>query len=146
MIQNRQVHYHSTKQRKEKHVHDIAKVHQKVCSSSGWCGSVDWAPVCEPKGRQLDSQLGHKPGLWARSPVGDMWEATTHWCFSPSLSPSLALSLKINKYIPKKKRKLCSRRNLKMAFTNGSQAQQTPNSLYRITCTLHFLPLASSRH
>ena len=33
-----------------------------------------------------------------RSPVGGVWEATTYWCFSPSLSPSLPLSLKINKY------------------------------------------------
>ena len=24
----------------------------------------------EPKGHQFDSQLGHMPGLWARSPVG----------------------------------------------------------------------------
>ena len=40
--------------------------------------------------------LGHMPGLWARSAVGDTWEATTKWSFSPSsLAPSL--SLKINK-------------------------------------------------
>ena len=32
------------------------------------------------------------PGLQARSPVGDMREATTHWRFSLSLSPSLCLS------------------------------------------------------
>ena len=32
-------------------------------------------------------------------PVGGMREATTHWCFSPSLSPTLPHSLKINKYI-----------------------------------------------
>ena len=36
-------------------------------------------------------------GLQARSPVGGVQEATTHWCFFPSLSPSLPLSLKINK-------------------------------------------------
>ena len=29
-----------------------------------------------------------------RSPVGGAWEATTHWCFSPSLCPSLLLCLK----------------------------------------------------
>ena len=33
----------------------------------------------------------------ARSPVGAVREATAHWCFSPSLSPSFPLSLKINK-------------------------------------------------
>ena len=65
--------------------------------SSGWCGSVDWMPVCKPKGHQFNSQSGHMPGLQARSPVGGAWEATTDWCFSPSLSLSLTLSLKINK-------------------------------------------------
>ena len=43
---------------------------KKYWSGPGWCGSVDWAPACEPKGHQFDSQLGHMPGLWARSPVG----------------------------------------------------------------------------
>ena len=58
----------------------------------GWCGSVDWAPVCKPKGRWFDSQSGHMPGWQARSPVGH--ETTTHWCFSSSFShPS---PLKIN--------------------------------------------------
>ena len=44
-------------------------------------------------------------GCWARSPVGGMWKATTHWCFSPSLSPSLPLSLKnkINKIFFRKR-------------------------------------------
>ena len=58
----------------------------------GWCGSVDWVRACEPKGCWFDSQSGHTPGLWARSPFGGMREATTHWCFSPSLSlPSPSL-------------------------------------------------------
>ena len=35
------------------------------------------------------------PGLWARSPIESVQEATTHCCFT--LSPSLLLSLKINK-------------------------------------------------
>ena len=29
------------------------------------------------------------------------WEATTRWCSAPSLSPSLPLSLKINKILKK---------------------------------------------
>ena len=65
-----------------------------------WCGSVDSAPACKPKGRQFDSQSGHMPGWQARSPVRGAGEATTHWCSSPSLSPSLphcSLSLKISK-------------------------------------------------
>ena len=52
----------------------------------GWCDSVDWVLTCEPKGHWFDSQSGHMPGLWARSPVGGTREATTHWCFSPSFS------------------------------------------------------------
>ena len=31
--------------------------------SSGWCGSVDWIPACEPKGHWFDSQSGYMPGL-----------------------------------------------------------------------------------
>ena len=61
----------------------------------GWCGSVDWVPACEPKSCWFGSQSG--PGLQARSPVGEAQEAATHWCFSPSLSSSLLLSLEINK-------------------------------------------------
>ena len=61
--------------------------HSRKCSSSpGWCGSVDWAPAYEPKGHWFDSQAGHVPRLQARSPVGGVQEATTHWCFPPSLS------------------------------------------------------------
>ena len=50
-----------------------------------------------PRGRPFDSQSGHMPGLRARFQVGDVREATTHGCFSPSLSGSLPLSLKVNK-------------------------------------------------
>ena len=38
---------------------------------------MDWALAWEPKGRQLDSQSGHMPGLQVRSPVGGTWEVTT---------------------------------------------------------------------
>ena len=60
---------------------------------------VVWLSGLSAKGLscQFDSQSGHMPGLWARSPVGGAPEATIHWCFSPSLSPSFPLSLKINK-------------------------------------------------
>ena len=44
-------------------------------------------PACELE--------GHVPGLWARSPVGGVQEATSQ-CLSPSLSPCLPISLKIN--------------------------------------------------
>ena len=72
-------------------------------TSPGWCGSVNWVRACEPRscwfnswGCWFDSQSGHMPGLQARFPVGDAWEATTHWCFSPSLPFSL-FSLKIKR-------------------------------------------------
>ena len=51
--------------------------------------------ACEPMGCWFESQSGHMPGLRARSPVEGVREATTHWCFSPSLSLSLPLCLKI---------------------------------------------------
>ena len=59
----------------------------------GWCSSVDQAQAWEPKHCWFDYQSGHMPALRASFPVGDTREATTHWCFSPSLP----LSLKINK-------------------------------------------------
>ena len=68
----------------------------KIKISPGRCGSVDWAPACKPKGCHFNSQSGHMPGLWVRSPVWGSQEATTYWCFSPFLSPSLPLFLKIN--------------------------------------------------
>ena len=64
---------------------------------------MDWELACEPRGYRFDSQSGHMPGLWAKSPVGGVQGATTHRCLSPSLSPSLPLSLKTNKILKKKK-------------------------------------------
>ena len=58
------------------------KIPQNYKPCSGECGSVDWALACEPRGYWFDSQSGHRPGFWARSPAGGAWEATTHWCFS----------------------------------------------------------------
>ena len=57
---------------------------------------MDWLLASKPKGC-FNSQSGHMPGLWSGSPVGGVQEATTHWYFSLSLSPSLPLGLKINK-------------------------------------------------
>ena len=68
--------------------------------SLGWCVSVECALDCESEGCWFVFQSGHVPGLPARFPCAGHWcmqEATTHWCFLPSLSPSLPLSLKINK-------------------------------------------------
>ena len=71
---------------------------KKTQISPGWCSSVDWAPACEPGGRWFDSQSV----LRARSPVGGMWEATTHQDVSLP-PPSLPLSLKLNKILKKRK-------------------------------------------
>ena len=55
-------------------------------SASLWTkGSLVWFPVSE------------YAWVWVRSPVGDAQEATTHLCFSPFLSPSFPLCLKLNK-------------------------------------------------
>ena len=62
-------------------------------------GLVGWVLTCEPKGYWFNSQSGHMPGLWARSPVGGIRETTNYILMFLSLSPSLALSLK--KYINK---------------------------------------------
>ena len=70
---------------------------KRQIDSPGWCGSVEWVLACQLEGCWFDYQSGHTPGLWARSLVGIVWEATTYWYFSPSLSSSLPLSLKINK-------------------------------------------------
>ena len=45
---------------------------------------IEYQPACEPKGRQINSQSGHMPGLWARSPVEGIWEATNQ-CISHRL-------------------------------------------------------------
>ena len=64
--------------------------------SPGWCGSVDRALACEPKGHGFDSQSGHTPGLQARSPVGGVLEEShtdvSLLLFLPSFS-----FLKVNK-------------------------------------------------
>ena len=64
--------------------------------SPGWCSSVDWVWACEPKGHWFDSQSGHMPRLWARSPSRRSARGN-HTLMFLSLSPSLLLSLKINK-------------------------------------------------
>ena len=71
----------------------------KKTTGPGWCGSVDWVPAWEPKGRQFDSQTGHMPGLWARSPAG-MCKRQPHT--DVSLPPFLSLSLSKKKKTFKK--------------------------------------------
>ena len=68
---------------------DLKREEQNWSICTGWCGSVDWVQACKPKGCQFNSQAGYIPGLQARSPVRGAPEATSHWCFSPPLTPSL---------------------------------------------------------
>ena len=65
-------------------------------SSPGWCGSVDWVLACKPKGSRFNSQSGHMPGLWARSPVGRHARGN-HTLIFLSLSFSLSSPLIKNK-------------------------------------------------
>ena len=53
----------------------------------GSWGSVDSVSACKTKGHWFDSQSGHMPGLWARSPVECTWKATTHDVFLPLFLP-----------------------------------------------------------
>ena len=64
-------------------------------------GSVYWVLACEPKDNWFDSQLGYMPGFWARSPTGDMWEATC-WCISYT-SMFLSLSFSLPSHLSKNK-------------------------------------------
>ena len=66
-------------------------------------GVVQWVEYRPAKQRVTGSipSLGHMPGLQARSLVGGAQEATTYGCFSPSLSPTLPLCLKINNIFKK---------------------------------------------
>ena len=83
----------------------------------GWCGSVDWALACKLKSHWYDSPSGYMPALWARSPVGGVWEATTQWCFPSPLSPSLPLPK--NKYIKSFKKEL-----LRLILIEVTQSQE----------------------
>ena len=63
-------------------------IHEENLPGPGWCSSMDWAPACKLTGCQFDSQSGHMSGLWARFPVGGVWEVTcgyflTYQCFPP---------------------------------------------------------------
>ena len=80
--------------------HSICLLSKVSSFSVDWCGSVDWVAFCKPKGCQFDSQSGYLPGLQARSPVGGVQEATNR-LFSPSLSPTLPLTLKIKSFLKK---------------------------------------------
>ena len=75
-------------------VNNWERITQHESSCPGRYGSVDWVPACEMKGHWFTSWSDHMPGLRARSPVGGGQEGA-NWCFSPSLSPSLPLPIKI---------------------------------------------------
>ena len=58
---------------------------------------------CRPSNQGVASSIpnqGTRLGC-VLGPHWGKWGATTHWCFSPSLSPSLTLSLKMNEWMNK---------------------------------------------
>ena len=65
-------------------------------SCPGWRGSVDWVLAYDSKGHWFDSQSGHMPGLQARFPVGDVWEATNQ-CFSRT---SMYINVSLSPFFP----------------------------------------------
>ena len=62
------------------------------------CGSVGWELFCRAKGHGFDSLSRYMLGLQVQFPVWVVQGATNR-CFSSSFSPSLPLSLKINKIL-----------------------------------------------
>ena len=73
-------------------IYSIRKfLNNNILALAGMAQWIEHWPVNEKVTSSIPS-LGHMPGLWARSPVGGAQEATTQWCFSSSLSPSLPLS------------------------------------------------------
>ena len=81
---------------------DAQKLRLRISLAGVGQWTEHWAPAYEPNGHRFVSQSGHRPGLWARFPVRGAWEATTHWCFSHSLCPSLPLCLRYINNILKK--------------------------------------------
>ena len=78
-----------------------SKRSQPCCS--GQCGSVGWASSRRVRGNWFGSQWEHMPGMQVQSLFGAHVGSRrsvflSHQCFSASLSPSLVLSLKINKW------------------------------------------------
>ena len=72
-----------------------------------WPAWLSWVAFCKAKGHWLDSRSGHVPGLLATSWLGVSERqlidvSLIYQCFSPFLSPSLPLSLKINKILKKR--------------------------------------------
>ena len=94
-----------------KYILIINYIKVKVCATdlrkrqakTALTGVAQWVGCGSANGHWFDSQTGHKPGLWARSQVEGLQEATD-WCFSGtsiflSSSFSLPSSLPKNKYI-----------------------------------------------
>ena len=71
----------------------VCGFHFKTGFHAGWCGSMDWVLACKPKDHQFNSQSGHMPGLWARSPVRGVWEATNQGISCTLMFLSLSFTL-----------------------------------------------------
>ena len=68
----------------------ISKDLKERINSPGWCGSVDWVAPGHQRVASLIPSQGTCLGCRPEVPSRGAREATTHWCFSPSLSFSSA--------------------------------------------------------
>ena len=64
-----------------------------LSSSSDQCGVVGWVLSHKAKGRWFDSQSGHMPGLWARSPFGAHTRGKRQIKFLSHIDVSFSFSL-----------------------------------------------------
>ena len=61
----------------------------KMQYTLGWCGSIDWALACEPKGHRFNSQSGQMPGSLVRPPS---W-GHVRWPTNVSITHDVSLPL-----------------------------------------------------
>ena len=73
---------------------------KNVVIGPGWCGLVDQAPTCEPKGCQFNYQSGQMSGLQARCPVGGVRGNQSMYLSHIDVSLSLSLSLSLFLFLP----------------------------------------------
>ena len=94
-------------------------IREMQIKTTSWCGSVDWVPAWEPKGRRFDSQL--RAHAWVAGQVPSRGHTRiNHTLMFPSLSPSLHLSKKINKIFKKKNTVRYYLISVRMAIINKS--------------------------
>ena len=108
-------------------------------SRPGWCGSVDSMPACEPKGHWFNSWSGQVPGLQARSPLGGVWEETSHSISHISMFLSLFFSLPSSpskKWINKMLKKIFLKGYIHQNILNGDLGKAHLKNILKYNKTL----------